>query len=289
MAKKKKSKIQQIVIILLALLLAFLLIYSRGMRHARRATVRVEHQQNSEKKHDTVLLSDTTNFKNNKAMISKEILLGKVNPSESVELMPVPLKYASREGIYMHKEAYDSFKKMHKAAEKEGISLLILSGFRSFNHQKRIWENKWHGNQVLHGGIVATDIEDPNKRALEIMRFSAMPGTSRHHWGTDIDLNSLNNSYFEDGYGKKVYKWLLANAGNFGFCQPYTKVGNNRETGYEEEKWHWSYIPVAGKYYQAYKESVNYKNIKGFSGWETAKKLNVIEQYVLSINNSCIN
>jgi len=70
-------------------------------------------------------------------------------------------------------------------------------------------------------------------------------GTSRHHWGTDIDLNSFNNKYFESGKGKKIYDWLTSNASSFGFCQPYTPKGDHRPHGYNEEKWHWSYQPVS--------------------------------------------
>jgi zinc D-Ala-D-Ala carboxypeptidase len=54
------------------------------------------------------------------------------------------------------------------------------------------------------------------------MQYSSMPGTSRHHWGTDVDLYALDDIYFTYGDGKIVYDWLLANAANYGFCQPYT-------------------------------------------------------------------
>ena len=65
-----------------------------------------------------------------------------------------------------------------------------------------------------------------------------MPGsTSRHHWGTEIDIHSLKNGDFADGEGLKIYEWLTTHAEDYGFYQPYTA-----EQGYEEEeKWHWSY------------------------------------------------
>ena len=53
-----------------------------------------------------------------------------------------------------------------------------------------------------------------------------MPSTSRHHWGTDIDLNSLNNSYFSSGKGLKEYDWLTTNANHYGFYQVYTDEKN---------------------------------------------------------------
>ncbi|NJK84501.1 MAG: M15 family metallopeptidase [Saprospiraceae bacterium] len=49
----------------------------------------------------------------------------------------------------------------------------------------------------------AATTPNPQERALKILKYSSMPGTSRHHWGTDIDLNSFSNSYFEQGEGKK--------------------------------------------------------------------------------------
>jgi zinc D-Ala-D-Ala carboxypeptidase len=189
--------------------------------------------------------------------------------------------------MYMLREAYEAFLKMHRAAEADGVKLVILSAMRTFGHQKRIWENKWHGRQVLDGGIYATSIADPVERAREILRFSAMPGTSRHHWGTDIDLNALQNSYFESGDGKRVYDWLLENAAGFGFCQPYTAIGPDRPQGYEEEKWHWSYRPIAATYLRAFEAKVSYESIAGFDGWETAGQIGVIEHYVLKVSPDC--
>jgi len=49
-----------------------------------------------------------------------------------------------------------------------------------------------------------------------------MPGTSRHHWGSDVDLYSLEDIDFLKGNGKIIYQWLTDNAASYGFCQPYT-------------------------------------------------------------------
>ncbi len=218
---------------------------------------------------------------------SKDMLFGQVDLAASDDFMLIDSRYANREGMYMLREAYEAFLEMHAAAASDGISLTIISALRTFDHQKRIWENKWNGRQVLHGNIRATSIADPKERALEILRFSAMPGTSRHHWGTDIDINSLNNSYFDSGQGKREYDWLVANAGRFGFCQPYTEHGTGRVGGYEEEKWHWSYVPVSSQYLQAYMDTISYDDIKGFEGWETARQIGVIERYVMDVGKGC--
>ena len=287
MAKNKKNNTKQIILIALVVLLALALVFSRSRRLARRANIQVpdrEIQQNNFEK-DSIVEKETPEIK---IMSDKNKLLGKVSTAGNDELVLVPVKYANREDIYMNKEAYDAFIKMYYDALSDDVSLKIMSGFRNFNHQKSIWEKKWNGEQMLQGNIRATDIADYEKRALEILKFSAMPGTSRHHWGTDIDLNSLNNSYFESGYGKKVYDWLLENAPKYGFCQPYTAKGDNRDRGYEEEKWHWSYLPVANQYYRGFEKVISYDDISGFDGAETAEKLKVIENFVLSINDSCI-
>lgn len=216
-----------------------------------------------------------------------ELLLGRTDPVRDTAFVQVDVQYASREGMFMHREAYRAFTQMHQAAMTDGVNLVIVSAMRTFDHQKRIWENKWNGRQVLDGGILAPSIGDPVERAREILRFSAMPGTSRHHWGTDIDLNALQNSYFASGTGKRVYDWLQENAASFGFCQPYTAVGPGRPAGYEEEKWHWSYLPVASAYLRAFEAGVTYADIAGFDGWETARQLGVIENYVLGIAPEC--
>jgi zinc D-Ala-D-Ala carboxypeptidase len=213
--------------------------------------------------------------------------LGKVDPTTNPLFVPVESRFASRSGMFMHKEAYEAFKEMHAAAAADGVNLVIVSAMRTYNHQRRIWNDKWNGRQMLEGNISATSITDPVERAREILRFSAMPGTSRHHWGTDIDLNSLVNSYFESGQGKRIYEWLQQNAGKFGFCQPYTAHGANRNGGYEEEKWHWSYKPVAEKYLEDFRQSVAYEQITGFDGWETAREIGVFERYVLEVNGEC--
>ena len=114
-----------------------------------------------------------------------------------------------------------------------------------------------------------------------------MPGTSRHHWGTDIDLNDLNNPYFEKGKGKKIYDWLVANAHEYGFCQVYSEQGPERPYGYFEEKWHWSYVPVARRLTEQYKLKIQNMDITGFEGSHTAVAIDMVNNYVLGINAAC--
>ncbi|MCB9233426.1 MAG: M15 family metallopeptidase [Bacteroidia bacterium] len=214
-------------------------------------------------------------------------LLGQIDQSKDARFVRIEDQYTNKPGIYLRKETYEAFLQMHKAAQKDGIHLLIVSATRNFNYQKNIWENKWAGNWEVEGKNLATAFPDPVQRAKTILRYSAMPGTSRHHWGTDIDLNNLSNSHFTTGKGKAIYDWLQAHAADFGFCQTYTAKGDLRPDGYEEEKWHWSYTPIAKEYLKAYDQLVTAEKIKGFLGSETAEEIQVIQKYVLGINPGC--
>lgn len=293
MAEINKSDKQplwhQAFLIAMVVLLAVLFIYSRGYRASNRARMpadTAERQAFPDTLRTQKDMRETLQAPERD--IGPEQLTGRVDPASDPGLVVVSDAYASRAGMYLREEAYAAFREMHAAAMADGIRLTILSAFRTFEHQKRIWEDKWHGRRELHGNVMATDIDDPAERAREILRFSAMPGTSRHHWGTDIDLNSLQNSYFESGEGQEIYAWLSVNGSRFGFCQPYTAHGDRRDGGYEEEKWHWSYIPVAGEYLEAYGRLISYPQITGFDGSETASSIRVIENYVLDISQDCL-
>ncbi len=219
--------------------------------------------------------------------VSKDELLGKFEPSSHKSFISIDAKYTSKKNIYLRKECYDAFIKMHNAAKKDNINLIIVSATRNFSSQKYIWESKWNGNRYVEGKNLSKSITDPVKRAKKILEYSSMPGTSRHHWGTDIDINSVSNNYFETKEGSEVYQWLRTNAHQYGFCQPYTQKGAERPSGYEEEPWHWTYTPLSKPYLEAYINQVEYDDIKGFDGWATAEKIDVVKFYVLGIHSSC--
>jgi D-alanyl-D-alanine carboxypeptidase len=219
---------------------------------------------------------------------SIEYLMGKFDPTEHPDFTLVDRRYANREGLYLRKDSYEAFQKMHAAALEDSVQLIIISATRNFYAQKGIWEAKWTGQRKVEGGQDASKAyPDPKERALKILEYSSMPSTSRHHWGTDMDLNALTNGYFEKGKGLKIYNWLLENAADFGFCQPYTEKDAGRPFGYNEEKWHWSYMPVAQPLtYKAAKELTD-DMITGFMGSEVAGDIGVVEKYVLGINPKC--
>jgi D-alanyl-D-alanine carboxypeptidase len=212
--------------------------------------------------------------------ISIDFLTGRFDPSRQSGFVKILPQHTDKNGIYLQKEVYEQFKKMREAAAKDGLTLIILSATRNFDAQKRIWERKWNN-------LIAQGRKDESAMALEILKFSSMPGTSRHHWGTEIDLNSLENVWYDSPEGQKLYNWLTTNASKFGFCQPYSTKNSDRPTGYEEEKWHWSYMPLSQKYTRAASEKLEDEMITGFKGSETAKSIGVVEKYVLGIAKTC--
>lgn len=203
----------------------------------------------------------------------KDFILGKFDYKKDTSFAKVSKTHASKP-LYLKKVAYSAFIKMYNSAKSQGVQLKIVSGTRNFYQQKAIWERKWEKYKNL----------PPITRALKILKFSSMPSTSRHHWGTDIDLNNLENSYFETRQGKKIYDWLTKNANQYGFYQVYTSKENGR-TGYSMEKWHWSYLPLSKTYLKYYNDSISATDIEGFKGAYLADKLNIIKDYVNGVKS----
>jgi LAS superfamily LD-carboxypeptidase LdcB len=221
--------------------------------------------------------------------ISLDFVMGKFDPGTHPDFVIIDKQYADKEGLYLQKEAYESFLKMREAAMREGITLVIRSATRNFDYQKGIWERKWKGETKLEEGINASEVfPDPVMRAKKILEYSSMPGSSRHHWGTDIDLNDFENEWFEKGEGLILYKWMQKHASEFGFCQPYSKRGEQRPNGYNEEKWHWSYIPLAKRYTDAAEKDLRDSMLQGFDGAVAAEAVHIVQYYVLGINKACL-
>ena len=128
---------------------------------------------------------------------------GQFDPATHPDFVAIELPYGNRTGMYLRKDTYRAFLAMHAAAAKTGIQLQIISATRNFQAQKAIWEAKWTGNRLIENGKnAAKAYPEPVSRALKILEYSAMPGASRHHWGTDIDLNNLSPAYFQSGQGQ---------------------------------------------------------------------------------------
>jgi len=219
----------------------------------------------------------------------KIYLMGKFDPVERSDFALVPSEYnIAGYQMYLRKEALDAFEDMAEAAGKDEIELNIASATRNFDYQKSIWNKKWEGITLIDGKDLSKSIPDEEERFEKILEYSAVPGASRHHWGTEIDINDATPEYFESESGQRVYEWLTKNAPSFGFCQTYTLKGSSRPEGYNEEKWHWSYVPLSKNFTQDYKKLIKKEDISGFDGDEYISSFDLINDYVLGINPDCI-
>lgn len=178
----------------------------------------------------------------------------------------------------------DDFEREKPATYKQHI--FLVSSFRSFSQQKGIWESKFTGKKAMR---VPVKGKSESEIVDLILEFSSAPGTSRHHWGTDFDINTLENKYFESGgKGKVLYDWLVANANKYGFCQPYNDRKIRGGKGYQEEKWHWSYAPIANQLEMEWSKSFHLQKIQldgSFLGAGTLGSRSL--EFVTSINADC--
>ncbi|MFQ1017676.1 M15 family metallopeptidase [Gilliamella sp. BG7] len=190
----------------------------------------------------------------------------------------------NKKGMYLQKEpteqlikAYNDFQKVHP-----DIPFIIVSATRNYTYQNGIWQRKWD--------TLSTKINDPEKIAEEILKFSSMPGTSRHHWGTDIDITSVSSTYFKDDKkGIILYKWLQKNLSKYGFCQAFNE---GRKGGYQPEEWHWSYKPIASQYIDQYKTILKSEpeviiKALSFIGHDKISLESLVKEYVLTVNPDC--
>lgn len=162
-------------------------------------------------------------------------------------------------GARLHRDALEPFLELRDAARAHGFELSVLSGFRSFEQQLSIWNRKVGGElAVLSSDAVPLDIVSMSAQELvfAILRWSALPGASRHHWGTDIDVYDLNAT--PEGYQIELvpaevdaggmfgplHEWLderISSNQSFGFFRPYDRDRG----GVAPERWHLSYSPVS--------------------------------------------
>lgn len=156
----------------------------------------------------------------------------------------------------LHVDAITAFQRMRGAAGAAGMDLAAISSFRDFARQLAIWNGKFNGERPINdadGVPVAAASLTPDQRVDAILLWSALPGASRHHWGTDVDLIDRNATL--DGYRAQLVPeefaaggpfarlahWLEANAGHYGFFRPYKGV----RSGVKAEPWHYSFAPIA--------------------------------------------
>ena len=162
-------------------------------------------------------------------------------------------------GHRLQDEVAQAFTALQLDARKVGFELAIASSFRSFTRQLAIWNGKANGARPVHddrGRVVEMAALPPLEQLYAILRYSAIPGASRHHWGTDLDIYDaaavapdyvLQLSPQEvagGGVFDPLHCWLdeIITAGKSrGFYRPYARDHG----GVAPERWHLSYAPLS--------------------------------------------
>jgi LAS superfamily LD-carboxypeptidase LdcB len=167
----------------------------------------------------------------------------------------------------LHFEAVTSFLALRDEARRDGIDLRAVSSYRDYDRQVALWNRKWRGERALYSrdGRPLDHARLSEQQLVDaILAWSAIPGGSRHHWGTDVDVidhaampegyqvQLLPSEYECDGVFAGLTAWLDRHMSRFGFFRPY---GSDRG-GAGVEPWHLSYAPIASEAMEALSLSV---------------------------------
>lgn len=170
---------------------------------------------------------------------------------------------------FLQAQAMKAFQGLQQSALKHGFNLQPASSFRDFSRQQLIWNGKFNGERKVHddagNALDLTQLDDWQK-AQAILRWSALPGASRHHWGTEIDIfdpdllpqgQSLQLEpweYEKGGYFFELSGFLTENLPHFDFNLPFMQMPAEKKIG--REPWHISYMPLAEKAKQLFSAEV---------------------------------
>lgn len=188
------------------------------------------------------------------AAISFDVLTGQ----SGAHLVP------SWSGALVHADVLQPLQELRRRASQSGIELAVASSFRSFDRQLLIWREKVSGKRTLtgvDGSPLSVEDSTPRQALDALLRWSALPGLSRHHWGTDLDvydaaaiddnyrLQLVPGEYAPNGPFAALDDWLTAHIDSrdcCGFYRPYAvDLG-----GVAPEPWHISYRPLAEQFAQ---------------------------------------
>jgi LAS superfamily LD-carboxypeptidase LdcB len=163
-------------------------------------------------------------------------------------------------GHQLHPEAAKAYQFMQQHAISDGVDCQLCSSYRGFDKQISIWNRKWAGDLPLYsanGELLDHKALSDVEKVHAILTWSALPGGSRHHWGTDIDVydkhalanwpgefNLVDSEYCEGGPCYLLAQWLTANAHLYGFARPFL----TNQGGVARELWHLTFQPVAQEF-----------------------------------------
>ncbi|HUO56554.1 MAG TPA: D-alanyl-D-alanine carboxypeptidase family protein [bacterium] len=160
-------------------------------------------------------------------------------------------------GQYALKDVMEAYWAMKAEAARAGWRLILVSGYRSFYSQRRVWNN-------YDKPLLANSDLSQKARVRSIMSVVSVPGLSRHHWGTELDISeeTLRGRLLKINKDtpKKVidfYAWMEENAPRFGFCKVYLGI----KGAVVDEPWHWSYFPFSKFYARQFMDIKDFKPI----------------------------
>jgi LAS superfamily LD-carboxypeptidase LdcB len=170
----------------------------------------------------------------------------------------------------LHAHVVAPFLRMRSAAAVDGFELSPMSSFRDFARQLAIWNGKFSGEKPMLDAagehVDASSLSDA-ARIDTILLWSALPGASRHHWGTDVDVVDARaippgyrvqltpQEFAPGGPFAALGEWLEAHAARYGFFRPYRGV----RSGVAPEPWHLSFAPTAENARRKFTAAVLYK------------------------------
>lgn len=158
-------------------------------------------------------------------------------------------------GFRLHPDVAKAFLALAEHAQSAGIELRLASAWRGFYHQARIWQAKWRDERPVYDAQsrrVAISTLSATDKAEAILLYSALPGTSRHHWGSDFDwydAAAVTDDYrpqlmpdeYLHGPFQKAAAFIAQYGAQYGFFAPYDIYRG----GVAAEPWHLSYMPLA--------------------------------------------
>jgi LAS superfamily LD-carboxypeptidase LdcB len=193
-----------------------------------------------------------------------------VNDGELTGQVRTHIVEVSEPPCALHAHVAAPFMNLRSAALADGFDLTPVSSFRDFSRQLNIWNKKFSGEQRMFdaaGRPIDVDELSPAERIEAILLWSALPGASRHHWGTDVDLVDRQataagyrpqltaEEFAPGGPYAALAEWLEANAARFGFFRPFRGV----LSGVLPAPWHFSFAPVAENARRALNPAVLHK------------------------------
>lgn len=222
-------------------------------------------------------------------MMTAANLTGK-SPSHLVDILVENKTFA------VHQAVKEDLQRLLYAAKQAGFLVHIASGYRDFERQRNIWNKKFIGELALRdhqNQLIDINNLSEDEKVWAILHWSALPGASRHHWGTDFDLFAANLlppktsiqlepwEYLQ-GHQTPFYQWLSRHAPQYNFFFPYNKYNG----GVAAEPWHLSHLPTASLCLSELSLELLQAEITGLQGQKFIfdNLASIYQQFVLNIN-----